>query len=102
MARIHWGLWGVTSHIYSPLHRPHQSYLTNPSQHFPDLISSNHTHLDPASPHHIPIHSQNLSQNSCPQPQGCSGLPRSCGHHVMITQSHTTCATSSVSHFAGG
>src|SRR5882724_11872638 len=34
--------------------------------------------------------------------QGCSGLPRSCGQHMMIGQSHTTGATLSAGHLAGG
>jgi len=40
----------------------------------------------PTSPHRIPIHSHNSSWNNPPQPQRCSSLPRSHGHHVMNMQ----------------
>src|SRR5882724_2218420 len=51
-----------------------------------------------ASPHCIPICSQNSCQNSLPQPQRCSGLPRSFGPHVTIMQSCVTHATSLAGH----
>src|SRR5882724_1542513 len=40
------------------------------------------------TPCHIPTYCLNSSQNFPPHPQRCSGLPRSCGHHVMIAQVH--------------
>src|SRR5882724_11320752 len=46
--------------------------------------------------------SQNHGQNKSPCPQGCESHPRSHGQHMMIVQPHTTGATSSVSHLAGG
>jgi len=79
--------------IYSPLHWPHQSYLTNPSPGLPDLISSNHTQLDPLGLTPSPSNNcQKPSQNSCPQPQGCSSLARSTWvSHDDHTMTHHPC-----------
>src|SRR5882724_7487654 len=60
-------------------------------------IDSNHAQPCPVIPPcHIVDGGQNLGQNAPPQPLGLGHLLRSCGHHVMIVQPHTTKATSSV------
>src|SRR5882724_10079886 len=60
------------SPIYSPLHRPHQSYLTNPSQDFPNLISSDHTQLDPLGL--TPSHPNPPPEPQLEQPPTTSGM----------------------------
>src|SRR5882724_9030953 len=45
---------------------------------------------------------QNPHWNALPQPQECQGLPRSCGHHVMIMQPCATGATSLADPLASG
>ena len=51
-----------------------------------------------SSSHHIQSHSQNPGHAHL-WPRGCGGLPRSHGHHMTITQLHTT---SSADPLAGG
>src|SRR5882724_11920876 len=66
-------------------------------------IISDHTQLDPFQS--ILIALQLMANKSVgatpPWPQRCSGLPRSCGHHVMIMQPCVIHATLSAGHLAG-
>jgi len=74
----------------------------NPSSDFPTCFSPMDQFwsypTDP-SDHSKPIRS--LSDNPSPTSE-MRGLPRSCGHHMMIAQPRITCATSLVDHLAGG
>jgi len=55
-----------------------------------------------ASPCRICCYGQNPDQKARPWPQGCGGLPRSCGHHMTIMQPCTTHAISLAGHLASG
>jgi len=67
------------------------------------MSRSDHTWLDPLDL--TPSHSKpwpRPQSEQLPQPQGCSSLPTSCGHHVTIMPSCITHTTLSVGHLAGG
>src|SRR5882724_5203633 len=92
-----WDVATFRDHVMIPLHRPllkchklFRSVLITPDQ------------VLWASSCHIRRCSQNHGWNKSPCPRGCESHPRSHGQHVTIAQPHTTCATLSVSHLAGG
>src|SRR5882724_10095559 len=64
--------------------------------------SGHHNQPQPCLLHCIVNWGQNPCQNAPPQPQGCSHLLSSCGHHMTITQPCTTCTTWSEDPLTGG
>ena len=95
-------LFPLLSPISLPLHKPHQSHLTDPSQNFPDLISSmDQSRSHPTGP--LGPHSNAFQATTrTPVETGLTGLRDRMAFqdHVTITQPCITHATSSAGHLA--